>query len=110
MAVLVVFGQDRPLWGFVNYDDDHYLYVNDKIKGGISGENVEWGCLSTFHFSNWHPLTWLSYLLDYEIYGLTPGGYHATNVILHAATSVLLFPPAATAHDRAQDLGRSCLG
>ena len=47
--------------------------------------------LTATHASNWHPLTWLSYLLDYQLYGLHPWGYHRTNLLLHAANGVLLF-------------------
>jgi tetratricopeptide (TPR) repeat protein len=75
---------------FLHFDDRRYVSENPWVARGLTGENV-WWALTTFYFSNWHPLTWLSYMLDFELYGLDPGGFHATNVVLHAANVVLLF-------------------
>jgi tetratricopeptide (TPR) repeat protein len=76
--------------GFVNYDDDHYLTDNPQLRLGLSWEGVVWAATTTFG-ANWFPLTWLSWLLDYEIYGLSPRGFHLTSLILHVASAVLLF-------------------
>ncbi len=75
---------------FLNYDDNTYLTANPNIIKGISYNSVKWA-FTTGYEANWHPLTWLSHLLDFELYGLAPKGHHLTNVILHAINSLLLF-------------------
>ncbi|HIJ64586.1 MAG TPA: tetratricopeptide repeat protein [Candidatus Hydrogenedentes bacterium] len=75
---------------FVSYDDPGYVYENPDVKGGISRPGILWA-LTTFSFSNWHPLTWLSHMLDCSVYGLHAPGHLVTNVILHAANAALLF-------------------
>ena len=75
---------------FINYDDPDYVTENKCVQKGLTVENVVWA-FRTGKASNWHPLTWLSLMLDYELYGLNAGGFHATNVLLHAANTVLLF-------------------
>ena len=57
---------------------------------GLTGEGIAWA-ITAYHASNWHPLTWLSHMLDCQLYGLKPGGHHLTNVLLHAAAAMLLF-------------------
>ena len=72
VAVLTVFG--RTAWyGFVNYDDDEYVGSNAHVTGGLSGQDVAWA-FTHFYASNWHPLTWLSHMLDCQLYGLDAGG------------------------------------
>ena len=83
----IVFGRTLG-FGFVNYDDNDYVYDNPKITDGLTLKGILWA--STFA-DNWHPLTWLSHMLDCQLYGLWPGGHHLTNVLLHAATTILLF-------------------
>ena len=74
VAVLTVFG--RTAWyGFVNYDDDEYVGSNAHVTGGLSGQDVAWA-FTHFYASNWHPLTWLSHMLDWQFYGLAAGGHH----------------------------------
>ena len=75
---------------FVNFDDQTYVFRNQNLEAGLSLDGVRWA-FSTLYFSNWHPLTWLSYLLDYELWELRPGGYHLTSLLLHVATTLLLF-------------------
>ena len=75
---------------FVNYDDDHYLTENPSLRLGLSWEGIGWAFTTSFG-ANWFPLTWLSWMLDYEIYGLDPRGFHLTNLLLHVASVVLLF-------------------
>ena len=89
LAVWLVF---RPTidYEFVNFDDDVYVYDNPELSHGLSAQGIHWA-FTTNRGSQWAPLTWLSYLVDYQIYGLKPWGYHLTNVLLHAATTVLLF-------------------
>jgi protein O-mannosyl-transferase len=89
LAVIVVFGQTRR-YDFVNLDDYEYVYENRHVSGGLTGESVAWA-MTAYYAANWHPLTWLSHMLDCELYDLWPGGHHLTNVFLHAATAILLF-------------------
>lgn len=75
---------------FINYDDDLYIYQNDHIKDGLNRQSFLWAFTTTSN-NNWHPLTWLSYMLDYQFSGLSPHGYHLTNLLLHLANVILLF-------------------
>jgi tetratricopeptide (TPR) repeat protein len=89
LAVFVVFGQTIR-YEFVNFDDDLYVYQNPVVLNGLTLQGV--GYIFTHQMCDfYHPLTMLSLMLDYQIYGLNAGGYHLTNVLLHAATTVLLF-------------------
>ena len=89
LAVGLVFGQTVG-FGFVNIDDDKYVYNTPQVFHGLSAAGVVWA-FTHCHAANWHPLTWLSLMLDCQLYGLNAGGHHLTNVLLHAATAVLLF-------------------
>ena len=89
LAVIAVFGQTAR-HGFINFDDQDYVYENRHVRGGLTGEAAAWA-ITAYHSGNWHPLTWLSHMLDCQLYGLKPGGHHLTNVLLHAAAAVLLF-------------------
>jgi tetratricopeptide (TPR) repeat protein len=75
---------------FVNYDDQEYVVNNPSVRSGLTGASIRWA-LTSFEYSNWHPLTWLSLMLDRDFYGgLKPSGFHFTNVVLHLANTVLL--------------------
>jgi tetratricopeptide (TPR) repeat protein len=76
--------------GFVNYDDPDYVTSNPIVQAGLTGESIRWA-FTSYHSSNWHPLTWLSHMLDCQLYGLKPAGHHLTNVAFHVANSLLLF-------------------
>ena len=75
---------------FVNYDDNGYVYENAHVQHGLSWRAIQWA-FTTRELGNWHPLTWLSYLADYQLYRLNAGGYHLTNLLLHVANTLLLF-------------------
>ena len=75
---------------FLNYDDGLYVVENPHIKGNLTLENIIWA-FSTGYAANWHPLTWLSHMLDFGVYGLNPMGHHWTNLQIHIANSILLF-------------------
>jgi len=77
-------------YGFVSFDDGTYVYQNEMIKAGFSVQSVAWA-FTAFYASNWHPLTWISYMMDSELFGLNPGEQHAVNVFLHLGSSILLF-------------------
>ena len=87
--VWFVFGQTLR-HEFVNLDDNIYVYDFPTVAHGLSWEGVVWA-FTHVHAGNWHPLTTISHMLDCSIYGLSPGGHHATNVLLHGAAVVLLF-------------------
>src|ERR1700726_2517475 len=87
--IAIVFGQSVH-HGFVNYDDNTYVYENPKITRGLSVDSLSWA-FSHVHSSNWHPLTTISHILDCQLYGLDAGGHHLTNCLLHSAATVLLF-------------------
>lgn len=86
---LAVFGQTAG-FGFVNYDDGFYVYHNAKVAGGLSLKNLAW-VFTHADCSLYHPLTMLSLMADYQLHGLSAGGYHLTNVLLHTASVILLF-------------------
>lgn len=75
---------------FVNYDDPDYVTANPPVQHGLTLATVRWA-LSSGHASNWHPLTWLSHALDWQLFGDRAGGHHAVNLLLHALNSLLLF-------------------
>ncbi len=75
---------------FIHFDDNRYLTENPVVQRGLTWSGVVWA-FTAFHVSNWHPLTWLSHMLDVELFGLAPAGHHLVNVVLHAANVALLF-------------------
>ena len=88
IIVTTVYGQSL-LFEFINFDDDAYIVDNPQVNSGLSWSNIYWAFTES-HSSNWHPLTWLSHMLDVNIFGLSAGGHHATNLLFHLANSVLL--------------------
>jgi tetratricopeptide (TPR) repeat protein len=74
---------------FLTFDDQHYETENPHVQPGLTIKGLVWAF--GFHAGNWHPLTWLSHMLDCQLYGLHPAGHHLTNVLLHTACTVLLF-------------------
>jgi protein O-mannosyl-transferase len=76
--------------GFINFDDPDYVTGNPYVSAGLRPESIRWA-LTGVHSSNWHPLTWMSHMLDCQIYGQKPGGHHLTNVVFHLANTVLVF-------------------
>ena len=88
-AVAIVFGQTVG-HDFVDFDDSKYVYENPQVCEGLTAEGIGWAFTSS-HACNWHPLTWLSHMLDCQFYGRNPAGHHLTNVLLHAATAIVLF-------------------
>jgi Flp pilus assembly protein TadD len=85
----VVFGQTVN-YEFTNFDDHVYVYENSHITHDPPAQGILWAFTSK-DADNWHPLTWLSHILDYQLYGLWAGGHHLTSVLLHAVTAIMLF-------------------
>ncbi len=81
-----------PVFGysFVVLDDSDYVTANSHIHGGLRWSTVKWAFTSTAA-ANWHPLTWLSHALDYQLFALNPAGHHVDSVLIHAVNAVLLF-------------------
>ena len=87
-AIVVLYG---PVTSFeFVYDDDLYVARNGHVQGGLTPDGLRWA-FTTYHAGNWHPLTWLSHMADVELHGARAGGHHATNVLIHLASAVLLF-------------------
>ena len=74
---------------FVRYDDPKYVTDNAHVRAGLTAAGVQWA-FTTGHASNWHPLTWLSHMLDVQLLGLRSGAHHLVNVLLHLVNTVLL--------------------
>jgi hypothetical protein len=75
---------------FVNFDDDIYVTDNRHVKAGLTGESITWAFYS-YDVSYWHPLTWLSHMLDCQLFGLRARMHHLTSLLIHIANSILLF-------------------
>lgn len=76
--------------GFLDYDDASYVINNDHVSGGLTLESIRWA-LSTTYFCNWHPLTWISHMLDISVFGHNPAGHHAVNMAIHIVNTILLY-------------------
>ena len=90
IVTLAVFWQVHQ-YDFINYDDPVYVTENSHIQSGISQSGFLWAFRTTDADLLWHPLIWLSFMSDYQLFGLNAGGYHITNLILHILSALLLF-------------------
>ena len=88
-STLAVYWQVQQA-GFVTLDDNQYITVNSRVKAGLTIEGVRWA-FTTTDAANWHPLTWLSHMLDCHLFGENPGWHHLTNLFFHVVNTVLLF-------------------
>jgi Tfp pilus assembly protein PilF len=75
---------------FLLYDDYGYIVRNFYLQPGVTWENIVWAFTSGYA-ANWHPLTWISHMVDYQLFGLNPAGHHLHNVLLHVLNSIVLF-------------------
>ena len=94
LLLLIVFTL-IPYWqtasfGFVNFDDPSYVYQNPLLADGLTQVRVKEAVFG-FHEANWHPLVWLSYMAEIELFGMKPEAMHITNVILHIANALLVY-------------------
>lgn len=76
--------------GFIGLDDGVYITLNPHVSEGLTWGGVKWAFQAGYS-GNWHPLTWLSHMLDVELFGLNPAGHHLVNLLIHCANVVLLF-------------------
>jgi len=90
---------------FLNYDDQEYVTRNPHVQAGLSWKTLRWAWTATDAY-NWHPLTWLSHVVDWQFYGLNAGGHHLTNLLFGCVNAVLLFLLLLWA---TESLGRSLL-
>jgi len=89
LTVIVVYGRSTRN-GFVDFDDGVYVTHNEHVQAGLNWQNVGWAFRS-IEAANWHPLTWISHMADFQVFGMHPAGHHAVSVALHAINAVLLF-------------------
>lgn len=76
--------------GFINYDDPDYVVRNERVLSGLTWDNTVWA-FQTFHAGNWHPITWLSHMVDCQFFGLNARAHHLTSLLFHLANSLILF-------------------
>jgi tetratricopeptide (TPR) repeat protein len=75
---------------FINFDDPSYIINNQHVNSGLNIYNITWA-FTSIHASNWHPVTWLSHMLDVQLFGLDPKGHHLVNVVFHLINTLLLY-------------------
>jgi len=95
VCLLLIVGTFTAFWqvqhhDFIELDDHVYITDNNHVQEGFTKKGIIWA-FTTFHVANWHPLTWMSHMLDCQLFGLRPGMHHLTSLLLHTANSVLLF-------------------
>jgi tetratricopeptide (TPR) repeat protein len=91
LAVLTIAAYARVAGnGFINLDDNDYVTASPHVQAGLTCSSIRWA-FTTGHSANWHPLTWLSHMLDVQLYGMNAGGHHLTSLALHVASTLLLF-------------------
>jgi hypothetical protein len=75
---------------FIAFDDDEYITENPDVQGGLTVAGVAWA-FTHYHSNNWHPLTWIVHMADWELFGANAGGHHLTSLLFHALNALLLF-------------------
>ena len=89
VVVLLIFGQTLR-FGFINLDDNLYVYENPIVLSGLHLDSLRWA-FTAFHSANWHPLTWISHIIDAQFFGANAGSHHVVSVLFHTANSALAF-------------------
>ena len=89
LLVAIVFGQ-TVRHDFIDLDDARYVFNNPQVRRGLSAQGVVWAFTERYE-SNWHPLTWISHMLDWQLYGSWAGGHHLTSAVVHAAAAIFPF-------------------
>ena len=89
LSVLTVFARVAG-YDFITFDDGAYITNNAHVKDGPTLENIRWA-FTSMEVSNWHPLTWISHMVDCHLFGLNPAGHHLINLFFHVANTLLLF-------------------
>ena len=91
--------------GLTNYDDFDYITNNPHVLSGLRWENITWA-FGNAYYDYWHPLAWISHMVDVDFFGMNPGGYHLTSLLFHVANTLLLF---WLLHEMTGALGRSAV-
>jgi protein O-mannosyl-transferase len=89
LAVMVIYLQTGR-FAYIGFDDAKYVFANGHVQQGLNPDTIAWA-FSTFTLSNWHPVTWLSYMADFSLFGTRPGLYHLENAAFHLANSLLVY-------------------
>lgn len=89
VSILVVYAQTGE-YEFTKWDDTEYITENQQIQTGLNFVNLKWA-MTTTHAANWHPLTWISHMIDIQLFGLDAGYHHYRNVLFHVLNAILLF-------------------
>ena len=89
LAVLAVYGRTFR-FDYLVFDDDVGLFKNPRVLGGLTADGVGWA-LRTVHLGNWIPVTWVSHMADFSLFGARPGWHHLVNVLIHALNTLLVF-------------------
>ena len=89
LGLALIYGRSGG-FDYVDYDDMAYVVRTDAVRAGLTADGVRWA-FTTFHMYNWHPLTWISHMIDVSLFGLEPGPAHLVNAALHGANSLLVY-------------------
>jgi tetratricopeptide (TPR) repeat protein len=89
IAAVVCFWQVHS-FSFISYDDNQYVYENPHVLNGLTPDGIKWA-FTTGHTGYWHPITWLSLMLDSQLFGPKPGSFHLVSVFIHIINALLLF-------------------
>lgn len=90
LTILVMLYGQTYSFNYVQLDDAAYVLDNPAVLSGLTLDSIEWA-FKSFHMSNWHPLTWLSHMLDVSLFGIDPGWAHLHNMVLHGINSLLVY-------------------
>ena len=90
LTLLILLYSQTYSFDYVYFDDAEYILQNSAVKSGLTVDGVQWA-FTSFYMSNWHPLTWLSHMLDVSLFGTDPGWAHLHNVALHGINSLLVY-------------------
>ncbi|MBF0118228.1 MAG: tetratricopeptide repeat protein [Desulfobacterales bacterium] len=88
-SIIIIYSQTKD-FDFIHYDDNQYIFENPVIRAGLTLDGTSWAFRS-FYSANWHPVTWLSHMLDCQLFGLDAGKHHLVNIFFHILNTLLLF-------------------
>ncbi len=89
LALALIYGRAGG-FDYVSYDDTDYVVNTEPVRAGLTADGVRWA-FTTFRMANWHPLTWISHMIDVSLFGLGPGPQHLVNVAFHGINSLLVY-------------------
>jgi len=89
LALALIYGRSGG-FDYVDYDDMDYVVRTEAVRAGLTVDGIRWA-FTAFHENNWHPLTWISHMIDVSLFGLDPGPAHLVNVAFHGVNSLLVY-------------------